>query len=108
MRRRASSETLCVGTCLWPGRMRSLQISSDTTTQSYLRYSSMARSISQRSQTRPHGLCGEQNTAAWMSFWASLASMSSKSIRQTPSSSILSGECTMERPLFSRLLVKPM
>ena len=27
---------------------------------------SMAFSISQRSQTRPQGLCGEQNTAAWM------------------------------------------
>ena len=30
------------------------------------------------------GLCGEQNTAAWMWFWASLCSMSSKSIRHTP------------------------
>ena len=86
----------------------SLQISSETTTQSYFLYSSMARSISHLSQTRPQGLWGLQKTAAWMLPSASFFSMSSKSMRHTPSSSILSGEWTISKPLPLRLFVKPM
>ena len=45
--------------------------------QSLALQTSMAFSISQRSQTLPLGLCGEQNTAKWISFSCILRFMSS-------------------------------
>ena len=68
----------------------------------------MACSISQRSQTRPQGLNGAQKMARWMLSSRSLRSMSSKSMRQTPSSSRTSGLCTMVRPVLLIVPVNPM
>ena len=91
----ASSETLWVGMCLQSGRMMSDQISSETTQTSCFLNSSMAFSSSHSSQTRPVGLWGEHMTAAWILFSTILRSMSSKSMRQTPSSSWTRGLWTM-------------
>ena len=71
------------------------QISSETMNTSCFAHSSVKRSTSQRSHTRPVGLCGEQNTAACMWFSTIRRSMSSKSMRQTPFSSFTSGERIM-------------
>ena len=72
----ASSETDWVGMCLYPDRVRSDQISSEMTYTLYFLKSSMAFSSSQRSQTRPQGLWGEQRMAQWMCCSRSFFSMS--------------------------------
>ena len=57
--------------------------------------SSMARSSSQRSQTRPQGLWGAQKTTAWIWLSTIFFSMSSKSMRQMLFSSKYRGLWTM-------------
>ena len=71
------------------------QISSEITYTSYLRHSAVARSSSHGSHTRPQGLCGEQRIMTRMRFSRSFFSMSSKSMRHTPSASRVSGLWTM-------------
>ena len=51
---------MIVGICVRPLKTRSAQISSLITKQWFASKTSIARSSSQRSHTRPVGLCGEQ------------------------------------------------
>ena len=68
----------------------------------------MARSSSHRSHTRPQGLWGEQNTAAWMRLSTIFFSMPAKSIRHTPPPSSTRGLWTISYPLLPNAPVKPM
>ena len=99
-----SGQAMMNGVCRFPGRMRSLWISSATT---FTPCSRQIRPISASSagvQTRPTGLCGLQRMNSLTPFSAIFRSMSSKSISYLPSLRI-SGFSTILRPLFLMALL---